>query len=155
PTQIPATSANVSSVPTQHVPQSVRPKEIIRSAVPSDVSQAAARKQITELYARDLDSSLVESDASSAGEKTRRQIDREQLRRRKSQLAAKLLSRAVDTTDEPAKYVLCDVAAELAAGVGDCGTAFTALAEMGRSFEIDLLPKKTTAVALASKWAST
>jgi len=153
--QIPATFAGVSSAPTQFVPQSVRPKEAIRSPVPSDVAQAAARKQITELYTRDLDSSLVESDASPVGEKAARPSDRQQLHRRKSQLAVKLLSLAIDTDDEPAKYVLCNLAAELAAEVGDCGTAFKALAEMGRSFEIDLLPKKTTAVALAAKWAST
>jgi len=152
----PETLAGVGTTSKDNALQTATSEPLARWPVPDDAALDAARKQITELYLGDLDRPAADVPNSSIeGNKSPEEVAREQARQRKTQLAAKLLSAAIDTPgDPPARFVLCDISAELAAQVGDCRAAWKALAEMGRSFEIDLLPKKELAAKLASNWAT-
>lgn len=67
-------------------------------------------------------------------------------------LARKLLQQAIDTKDDaPSEYVLLQESRSLGAESSDIETALRAVAELGRKFEMDVLPLRLATLATASQ----
>ena len=74
----------------------------------------------------------------------------------KSAVALKLYNEACYTKARPeTAYMLLRISANLAAESGQCDDAWRALDEIGRQFDIDVLPDKESALVTAAKFAKT
>ncbi len=101
-------------------------------AVPEAAAQAEALKLVKDVFKDDL------SKAKKPAEKTA--------------LAAKLLQAGKDEQKDPAgRYVLFNLAKEMASEVGDLETACNAIDEMDGSYKIDALNMKASAATAVSK----
>ena len=73
-------------------------------------------------------------------------------KRKKQDLAKKLLSNAVDTEDDAAgQFVLFQMARDLAAESGDVETALEAIDHLEKNYEIDTLEMQAEVVTKAAK----
>lgn len=102
--------------------------------VPSDAAQQKAVKLIEEVYGEE------HAQAKTSAEKTA--------------LASKLLKEAAESKDLTNRYVLLRVARDMATQAGDVETAFRAIEEMGKSFQVDSFQLKGAALSQAKKSAS-
>ena len=105
-----------------------------QAPIPNDASIKDAQKLVNEVYADDM------AKAKKPDEKLA--------------LAKKLLQSAIETKDDIAgKYVLLNMAKDLAAGAGNAETAFAAIAEL-EQYKIDSLSMKLKALSIFSKLVS-
>jgi WD40 repeat protein len=110
--------------------QAGKPKAPARAAVPDAGAQDAALKTVRDLFKEEY--------------ARKDQADR-------VALAAKLLQKGKETTDDPAgRYVLFNEARELAAKVGEVEAALRAANEMARAYTIQPLAVKTDTLVRAS-----
>jgi hypothetical protein len=102
--------------------------------VPSDAAQAEAMALVREVYKSDYDKAKTVAD--------------------KQALAKKMLGKAAETRDDPAgQFVLLKLAREIATQTGDGQTAFQAVDETARVFQVDGLEMKTEVLASLAKKA--
>lgn len=103
-----------------------------KKAVPDAASQQAVLQTITSIYKPDYENA-----------KTQQQ---------KQELAKKLLSVSIATTDDATgQFVLLRVARDIAAQQGDLSTAFDCISHMSEAFDVDPLPMKLSAIQTAAK----
>jgi hypothetical protein len=100
--------------------------------IPDESAQEAALELVTEVYKADYEQA-----------KSRKQ---------KGALAKKLLQEGVATEDDPTgRHVLLCAARDIAAERGDVDTAYQAIAEIDRSYEVDVVKMKAATLADAAK----
>jgi WD40 repeat protein len=108
-----------------------QPTEVVRVSVPGESDQRAAERLLRELF-RDEYARRMPAD--------------------KADLAAKLLQKGLETTDDrAARYVALREARDLAAEGGDLTTALAALEELAKGYTIDLFEAKIALLAAAAK----
>ncbi len=118
---------------TTDIPEATAVESAAREPVPSDADQQDARRLVKEVY----------------GDEHENAKDNEQ----KQALAKKLFDQALESQNSANRYALLQAAGNLAVKCGDVVTAFSAIDEMSRTFQVDpikmkvdvlgSLPKKT------------
>jgi len=103
-----------------------------RLPVPTEAAQSEALNIIREVYKADYEKAKTTDE--------------------KRAMARKMVERAAETkSDAASQYVLLRTARDIATQIGDAETAFAAIDEMGRAFQVDGLPMK---LAVLSKGAA-
>jgi len=105
-----------------------------REPVPSDAAQQQALTLVKEVYGQEWDAAK-----SSAQKQT---------------LATKLLQKADESTDITNRYVLLDVARQMAAQTGDAELAFKAIDAMVSRYNVDAYKLRGAALSVAAKSTS-
>jgi curved DNA-binding protein CbpA len=106
----------------------------LKAPVPNDAAQSKAKELISDLHKVDLANAKLPEE--------------------KVAVSQKLLQLAIDTNDDlPAKFILLQMSADLAAEAGRTDKAWMALDKMGQQFDIDIIPKKAAALVSASRLA--
>jgi len=107
-----------------------QPSPAEKIPIPSATALQAATKSVTDLFNSDLVNATTPQ--------------------RQQALAQKMVHTGIETTDDPAgRFVLLSKAATVAGQAGDVDTAFAAIDELSKSFQIDAVKMKAdTAVAM-------
>lgn len=105
-----------------------------KSPIPSDEAQAKALELIKEVYGQKWDAAKTSA--------------------QKQALATKLLQKAGESTDDTNRYVLLEVARDVAAQAGNAELAFKAIEAMSSRYDVDAYTLKGAALSQATKSAS-